>query len=79
MYKDWIVNSFNMMGCEIRISSKEVKKKTQNSAYYVIGIFDCKVDSKLIRFFDLGKEDKYLQYTYIAILIEMNLHKDFFA
>ena len=51
LYRDWIVDEYDMMGSEIRIATKKVDKKTEVTAYSVIDIFDRKVESKVIRFF----------------------------
>ena len=51
LYRDWIVDEYDMMGSEIRIATKKVDKQTEVTAYSVIDIFDRKVESKVIRFF----------------------------
>lgn len=44
LYKDWIVNAFDMMGNAIRIDCKYLDRQRQITIYSVIGVFDCKVE-----------------------------------
>ena len=56
-----------MMRSEIGAVEIIDKDKTSKTVYYIMDMFDWKTESKVIRLFVSGEEDKKLIYTWIGI------------
>ena len=61
VYKDWVFESFNLLGAEVRVASKDVEmdggKTLTINAICIRDVFDRKVAEKDLRFLGSGTID----------------------